>query len=364
MSTLIGTRTRFPAPREATAPAPAEARGLARDEVRMLVARPAGLAHATFRDLPDQLNPGDLVVFNDSATVNAAMDGVLAGRGPVVVHVATTLDNGEHVIELRTTPDAKRSLLDARAGDVVKAGRVAIRLLAPYPHEDSSPTGTGNRLWRAKATGDLRRRLRRQGRPIAYGLGAPPAATLGSRSGGLDRAYPLSAYQSVFSVRPGSAEMPSAGRPFTASVVTRLVTRGIRLAPITLHTGVSSPEAGEGPQPEWFDVSAATAAVVNSTLAEGGRLVAVGTTVTRALESAARQGAAVPSSGWTERVVTPDEPPQLVNGLITGWHDPHASHLLLVEAVAGAELTQAAYDAAVRARYLWHEFGDSALLLP
>jgi S-adenosylmethionine:tRNA ribosyltransferase-isomerase len=146
--------------------------------------------------------------------------------------------------------------------------------------------------------------------------------------------------------------------------VTRLVTRGIRLAPITLHTGVSSQEAGEGPQPEWFDVPRATAALVNSTRSEGGRVVAVGTTVTRALESSVEHGLAVPASGRTDRVVTADEPPQLVGGLITGWHDQHASHLLLVEAVAGPDLTQAAYDAAVRANYRWHEFGDSALLLP
>ena len=158
--------------------------------------------------------------------------------------------------------------------------------------------------------------------------------------------------------------MPSAGRPFTEDLVTRLVTRGIRMAPITLHTGVSSQEAGEGPQPEWFDVPGATAAVVNSTRSEGRRVVAVGTTVTRALESSVHRGLAVASSGWTRRVVTADDPPQLVGGLITGWHDPQASHLLLVEAVAGVDLTQAAYDAAVRAHYRWHEFGDSALLLP
>ena len=350
MSTLIRTRTRFPAPRDATAPAPAEARGLARDEVRMLVARPSELAHATFRDLPDHLAPGDLVVVNDSATINAAADGVLRGRGAVVVHVATTLESGDRVIELRSAPDAKRAVLDAQPGDVVQLGRVALRLVDAYPRGDSSPTGAGNRLWRASVTGDLSRHLRRKGRPIAYGY--------------LDRAYPLATYQSVFSTVPGSAEMPSAGRPFTQDVVTRLVTRGVRMAPITLHTGVSSQEAGEGPQPEWFDVPPTTAALVNSTRDEGGRVVAVGTTVTRALESSVQRGRSAARSGWTERVVTPEEPPQLVGGLITAWHDPHASHLLLVEAVAGPGLTQAAYDAAVRAHYRWHEFGDSALLLP
>jgi S-adenosylmethionine:tRNA ribosyltransferase-isomerase len=316
----------------------------------LLVARPGRLRHAVFRDLPDHLEPGDLVVFNDSATVNAEADGLLVGRGRVVVHVAATLETGQRVVELRTSPDAARAILDAEPGDVVELGRVVLRLDEPYPYPNSSPTGDGNRLWRVHVGGNLDRHLERRGRPIAYGY--------------LDRRYPLSDYQSIFSVRPGSAEMPSAARPFSREVVTRLVTRGIRMAPITLHTGVSSQEAGEGPQPEWFDVPPSTAGAVNATRAEGRRVVAVGTTATRALESAVRNGQSVPMKGWTERVVTPDDPPQIVNGLITGWHDPHASHLLLVEAVAGAELTQDAYDGAVGMRYRWHEFGDSALLLP
>ncbi|HET6166459.1 MAG TPA: S-adenosylmethionine:tRNA ribosyltransferase-isomerase, partial [Marmoricola sp.] len=114
-----------------------------------------------------------------------------------------------------------------------------------------------------------------------------------------------------------------------------------------------------------YAVPQATAEAVNATKARGGRVVAVGTTVTRALESAAREdGVVVEARGWTERVVTPADPPRVVTGLVTGWHDPHASHLLLVEAVAGHDLTQQAYEAAVSEHYLWHEFGDSALLLP
>ncbi|MBW8752340.1 MAG: S-adenosylmethionine:tRNA ribosyltransferase-isomerase, partial [Propionibacteriales bacterium] len=183
--------------------------------------------------------------------------------------------------------------------------------------------------------------------------------------GYLPRRYPLSAYQTVFATTPGSAEMPSAARPFTHGLVTRLVSKGVAIAPITLHTGVSSQEAGEAPQAERFRVPDPTARLVNAVRAGGGRVVAVGTTVTRALESAvAADGSVVERSGWTERVVTPADPPRVVDGLVTGWHDPHASHLLLVEAVAGRELTQRAYEAAVAAEYLWHEFGDTALLLP
>lgn len=342
--------TEFAAPDEQTAPAPAEHRGIARDGVRLLVGTRDGIEHTTFGHLPDHLSAGDLVVVNNSATMPWEIDADLAGRGAIVLHAATRLDDGTWVVELRTRPDAAHAILDARVGDHVEVGPVVLTLLAAYPFA-SSPTADGNRLWRAAADDDLAAHLARHGRPIAYGY--------------LDRRYPLADYQSVFATVPGSAEMPSAGRPFSPEVVTRLVAGGVRFAPITLHAGVSSQEAGEGPQAERYDVPVTTARLVNDTRAAGGRIVAVGTTVTRALESAVDgDGQVRGASGWTDRVITRAEPPRVVDGLITGWHDPHASHLLLVEAVAGEELTQAAYDAAVRERYLWHEFGDSGLLMP
>ena len=159
--------------------------------------------------------------------------------------------------------------------------------------------------------------------------------------------------------------MPSAGRPFTAEIVTDLVTRGVGVAPVLLHTGVSSQEAGEAPLPERFAVPAATARLVNLTRASGGRVVAVGTTVTRALESAADPDGTVRArSGWTDLVLGPQRPARVVGGLVTGWHAPGASHLQLLQAVAGPGLVRRAYAAALRHRYLWHEFGDSCLLLP
>ncbi len=340
---------RFHTAAESTAPAPPEVRGSSRDDVRLLVARPVGIEHPRFGDLPVQLEPGDLVVVNDSATVNAEIDAVRHGV-PIVLHAAGRLDDGSWVVELRTSPHASEPILDAAPGETIGVGELPVMLLAPYPREDSSPTGSGNRLWRARVEGDLRAFLDRHGRPIAYGY--------------LDDRYPLSAYQSVFGRRPGSAEMASAGRPFTDALVTGLVTRGVAVAPVTLHTGVSSQEAGEGPQPEWFHVPATTARLVEHTRAHGGRVVATGTTVTRALESAVVDGTVQESWGWTDRVVTPAHPALVVNGLITGWHDAEASHLLLVEAIAGTELAQAAYDGAVTGGYRWHEFGDSALFLP
>ena len=345
----------FTPPGTRTAPSPPEFRGIARDDVRLLVADGDRVVHTHFRDLADQLDPGDLIVVNTSQTVAGEADARLSG-GDVVVHVAMDLRDGTWVVEVRTAPDASRAVLDAVAGQVLTLAGTdgVLTLLEPYPRSGSSPTGVGNRLWRADYAGaeSLREVLDRVGRPIAYGY--------------LDRRYDLADYQTIFGTTPGSAEMPSASRPFTHEVVTRLVSRGVGIAPVLLHTGVSSQEVGEAPQPEWFEVGESTARLVNSTRAGGGRIIAVGTTVTRALESAiaAGSGLLVAADGWTERVVTREHPAHIVDGLITGWHDPQASHLLLVEAIAGPELAQTAYDAAVDGGYSWHEFGDSALFLP
>jgi len=343
-----------------TADAPAETRGLGRDGVRLLVASEptpgeVRVEHTTFAAIGTHLAPGDVLVVNNSATVAGEVDGRVAGRGAVVVHVATELDDGTWVVELRTAPDAAHPVLDAVEGDVVElaSGGPRLRLDSPYPRPDSSPTGHGTRLWRATQREDctLAEHLATHGRPIAYGY-------LRSR-------FPLEAYQTVFARLPGSAEMASAARPFTADLVAGLVSCGVLVAPVTLHTGLSSQEAGEAPQPERFAVSAETAALVNLVRNRGSRVVAVGTTATRAIESATGpDGVVRTSAGWTDVVISPDRPARVVDGLVTGWHNPDASHLLLVESVAGAALAQRAYDEAVAHRYAWHEFGDAGLFLP
>lgn len=343
-----------------TADAPPEVRGIGRDGVRLLVASESSsgavrISHTTFSAIGDHLLPGDLLLVNNSATVAGEVDARLDGRGAVVVHVATALDDGTWVVELRSAPDAAHPLLDALEGDLVElaSGGPRLRLEAPYPRSDSSPTGRGNRLWRAVDIegSALAEHLATHGRPIAYGY-------LRSR-------YPVDAYQTVFARLPGSAEMASAARPFTASLVAGLVSSGVLVAPVTLHTGLSSQEAGEAPQPERFAVSGETADLVNLVRSRGSRVVAVGTTATRAIESAADpDGRVHPAAGWTEVVISPDRPARVVDGLVTGWHDPDASHLLLVESVAGAALAQRAYDEAVAHRYAWHEFGDAGLFLP
>ncbi|WP_026927284.1 S-adenosylmethionine:tRNA ribosyltransferase-isomerase [Granulicoccus phenolivorans] len=353
-TTLPRPHTRFGTEQPHFAAHPVEADTGSRADVRLLVAGDDTLRHAAFPDLVDALDPGDVLVVNTSATVPGEADAIWYGSGggrPVVAHLAAAPGPREWIVELRTVPNAAHPILDAAPGDLIELPELpaAVRLTAPYP-ELASPTGTGNRIWSASIGDDLRRGLDTRGRPIAYGY--------------LDRRWPLAAYQTVFGRVPGSAEMASAGRPFTAEIVLSLLARGIQFAPVVLHTAFSSQEAGEPPLPEWFELPAHSARVINQARAAGRRIIAVGTTATRATESAVTGDTVQPRSGWTTRVITPQDPPRVIDGLLTGWHNADASHLLLVEAVAGPDLTQRAYDAALAAGYAWHEFGDSCLLLP
>lgn len=350
MTALATPRTQFERSPESDASEPPEARGIARDRVKLLVARPSGIAHAQFADLGDYLHPGDLVVINNSATLAAAVDGTRRGT-PIAVHFASARDNAVWVVELRPAGHATGPLTDVTPGERIELpGGAGLTVLDTHP----LPGWSGSRLWRARVAvegGDVLTYLADHGRPIRYSY--------------VLEEWPLSAYQTVFARQPGSAEMASAARPFSTELVTSLVASGIAVAPITLHASVSSADAGEPPVAEPFDVPPATARLVNLTHAMDRRVVAVGTTVTRALESAAAyDGLVEPHDGWTDLVLGPERPVRAVDGLITGWHDAGASHLLLLEAVAGAELVAAAYDAALAHDYRWHEFGDSALFLP
>jgi S-adenosylmethionine:tRNA ribosyltransferase-isomerase len=345
-------RLDFDVPADLEASEPPEARGLTRDGVRMLVARgdDGSLTHSTFRLLPAFLEPGDLVVVNTSATIPAAVSAVGDDGRAVVLHLSTVLDDGRWVVEPRRPDGRTTTRWDGTAPPprhllLAEDARATATLLEPY--------GTAGRLW--VATLDLPvpvlTWLAVRGRPIRYGY--------------VERAWPISAYQNVYATEPGSAEMPSAGRPFTPEVITRLVAKGVGVSPIVLHTGVASLEPDELPYPERARVPAVTAERVNATRSAGGRVVAVGTTVVRALESAAGDDGAVRAyDGWTDLVVTPERGVRVVGGLLTGWHEPEASHLLMLEAVAGDDLLRRSYDAGLAEGYRWHEFGDVHLLLP
>jgi S-adenosylmethionine:tRNA ribosyltransferase-isomerase len=331
----------FALPADLEAHEPPEARGVGRDGVRLLVGGPDGVSHHVFRDLPSLLRPGDLLVVNTSGTLPAAVP--VRGR-PLAVHFSTELGPRRWLVEpRRAAGKATAPYGDAEAGErFVLPGGAVVALREPY--------GSG-RLWAADVDVPVRPYLARYGQPIRYGY--------------VTRPWPLAAYQTVFATTPGSAEMPSAGRPFTDRLVTRLVSAGIHLAPVLLHTGVASPEVHERPYPERFSVPATTARVVNDTRAGGGRVIAVGTTAVRALETAADGpgGMVRPAAGWTDLVVTPDRGVRAVDGLLTGFHEPRASHLDMLAAVAGGDLLGECYRAALAGGYLWHEFGDVNLLI-
>jgi S-adenosylmethionine:tRNA ribosyltransferase-isomerase len=323
-----------------------ESRGIARDAVQMLVARPGSLTHRHVRDLSAELRPGDLLVVNTSATLPAAVD-LDRERAGQAVHVSTQLDDGAWVVEVRLADRSGPARVDE--GEVLRLpGGVRLRVTGAHPPGQ-------DRLWRAVPSPwhDTVDYLGDHGRPVGYRY--------------LDSPVPLADLQNVYADRGGSAEMPSAGRPLTERVLVSLISRGVVVVPLELHTGVSSQEAHEPPQPERFTVPDATARLVNETRRVGRRVVAVGTTVVRALETVAGPGGRVhAATGWTSLVLGPDRPARAVDGLLTGLHDPHASHLELVEAVAGRALVREAYAAAGEAPtpYLWHELGDTMLLLP
>jgi S-adenosylmethionine:tRNA ribosyltransferase-isomerase len=328
--------------------APAEMRGTGRDDVRLLVSNGEHhVTHATFRDLPSHLRAGDALVVNTSATIPAAIPGVTQHGLVLRLHFSTELPGGLWLVEARlpvgeTTRPFADDLTDV---DVTLAGGGHLRLVDRF--------GESRRLWLATPRLDptVLEYLARHGEPIRY-QHAPGA-------------WPLAAYQQIFGHEPGSAEMPSAARPFTPDVVVDLVRRDVTLTTICLHAGVSSLEAHEMPYPERYRVPQATAAHLNAVHQAGGRVIAVGTTVVRAVETATdTHGVIHPASGWTDLVVTPERGVYAVDGLLTGWHEPQATHLLMLEAIAGRTALERAYREAHNHGYLWHEFGDSHLLLP
>ena len=308
-----------------------------RDEVRLMIAEnDRALVHTHFLDLADHLAPGDLLVVNDSATLPAALPALRADGGAVDLHLSTPDPSNPDrwVVEVRS--DGRRAR--ARAERLTLPAGGSARLIAPY----LSP----NRLWVAQLDlpEPLLDYLAHHGAPIRYAHEPHPR--------------PLQDHQTIFATKPGSAEMPSAGRPFTKRALTRLRERGIGVQRITLHTGVSSQERGERPYPERYAVSHHTAERVNA----AQRVIAVGTTVVRALETVS-DGQVRAGAGWTSLTVTPERGITAVDGLLTGWHEPEASHLLMLEAFAGRELLERSYAAAVAIGYRWHEFGDLHLLL-
>jgi S-adenosylmethionine:tRNA ribosyltransferase-isomerase len=335
----------FVVPQNREAHEPPEERGLARDGVRLMVATRSNgkLEHARFHELPRFLHAGDLLVINTSAQIPAAVAADRADGTELELRLSSPMPDGRWLAELR------------RGHDRFRGGEQGERLSLPGGAHANLVVrwADSRRLWvtELQLPKALDRYLAEHGRPISYGY--------------VDAQWPLDAYQNVYALEPGSVEPPSAGRPFTRELLTRLVAKGVLVAPIVLHTGVSSLERDEQPYPEWYRVPAPTAELVNAVHDWEGRAIAVGTTVARALETVTSPDGTVASGeGWTSLVITPERGMHAIDGLITGLHEPRASHLDLLEAAAGEQLLERSYLAALEHCYLWHEFGDSQLILP
>ncbi len=351
MTVLLPPTPRFTyeLPSDLEASEPPEARGLTRDAVRMLVAYRGDrtLVPSSFSFLTRFLEPGDLLVVNTSGTIPAAVDAVAVGGIDLVVHLSTQLDEARWVVEPRrvTARTTSRWESPPPGRRLQLAGGASLTLEEPY--------GEVGRLWVARLDvgGRVLSWLAAHGRPIRYGY--------------VERPWPIEMYQNVYATVPGSAEMPSAGRPFTPEMLTRLVAMGVGVTPVVLHTGVASLEADELPYPERVKVPQSTAQRVNLARATGHRVIAVGTTVVRALETAVgRDRLACAYDGWTDLVITPERGVQVTDGMLTGWHEPASSHLLMLETLIGRNLLRDSYDAALAQGYRWHEFGDVHLILP
>lgn len=352
----------FELPPELEAHAPPEARGLSRDEVRLMVSYAGDdrVAHARFHELGDFLEAGDVLAINTSATMKAALDARREDGSRLALHLSTHLPGDLWVVEART-PDhtASQPFYGAEYGETLRLPKGATATLhAPYSRERRLSANNRNRLWVATLESlplSLGEYLERYGSPIRYGY--------------VSEEWPISYYRTVYATGiggdSGSAEMPSAGRAFTPELITSLVARGVRVTPLALHTGVSSPEEDEPPYEEFYRVPPQTARLVNSASEHGKRVVAVGTTAVRALESAAdEEGLVHPAEGWTDLVVTPQRGLRAVGAMLTGLHEPRSSHLAMLETLAGRDHLRHTYAEALSKEYLWHEFGDLHLLLP
>lgn len=340
----------FELPQQLACPLPTEERGIARDEVRLLVSNHDGddIQHRKFKDLTGYLTEGDVLVVNDSATLAAALPIRLKSGQAARLHLSTQLDDLHWLAEIRVVQsNQSKRWREGTAGqsfNLPESGQAT--LITPF-YQNSRQL----HLWNISLKLPLpwQEYLQQYGSPIKYQK--------------LDSVYPLDYYQTFFSSVPGSAEMPSAARGFTPEVIRKLLQKGVQIIPITLHTGVSSLETGEMPYPEAVRVSPLNAERINLAKARGKRIIAVGTTAVRAIETAANTaGEVIAFRGQSELYIQPGYEMKIIDGLLTGFHEPEASHLYMLQAFASKQHLRKAYAAAIQQGYYWHEFGDLHLI--
>ena len=354
---IIMPTLNFKLPPELEASEPPEARGLARDQVRLMVSHYGTdrVIHDHFRDIACHLQAGDVLVINTSGTMNAAIPATRSDGTALELHLSTRLPADLWSVEVRRpSSKATEPFRQATPGETLTLpDGGSVTLHTPYDAGQRTAVTQSVRLWVATLNlslplGDY---LAQHGFPIRYSY--------------VNQQWPLDYYQTAYATEMGSAEMPSAGRAFTPQLITRLVAQGIQVVPLILHTGVASLEDHEPPYEEFYRVPTNTAQIITAARQAGKRIIAVGTTVIRALETVTdSEGVTHPGEGWTSVIITPQRGIQAVNGMLTGLHEPRATHLAMLEALTGEQHLHITYRQALEHNYLWHEFGDLHLILP
>lgn len=350
---LLETSIQFELPDLLGCPKPTELRNIARDEVRLLVTTGAGqISHTVFNKVHQYLQKGDVLVVNTSATRASAFHVGLPDKRKGMLHFSTRLNNADWLVEIREIKGDKtirwkggeeEMIFNLYAGSSVKLKRRFYeerKFLHLWIVEFNSRNEQEHEAYMAK-----------YGQPIKYDKLSEP--------------FPLDYYQTFFSTTPGSSEMPSAGRGFTENLVAKLMEKGVVFAPFLLHTGVSSLEENESPYPEYMEINAISAAIINKAKKEGSKIIAVGTTGVRAIESAVNEaGEVTPYLGYTDLYIYDNYRMKIIDGLLTGFHEPKASHLKMLQSLAGFDHIEWAYNLAIENNYFWHQFGDLHLILP
>lgn len=332
----------FQVPEYLNASIPAEYRGIQRDQVRLMALdiNTGKSYHNTFYELDAYLKEGDLLVLNNSRTIPAVLKG----------------KRGKQTIEIRLS----RKISDNEWEALVVGGVFGVGEKINLPGDlTATIKGQGNEaplviLSFSKSGVDLYNDIYKYGEPIHYEY--------------IDTPWPIEMYQTVYASVPGSVEMPSAGRAFSWKLLNKLKRKGVNIAFIQLHAGLSYYGNDRWPNPskhvEAYSVPEETAALINKTKANKGCVIAVGTTVVRALETVAEHtGIVKAQEGITGLYIKKGFPLKVVDGLITGFHEPEASHLDLLTAFIDEKLLMDAYRDALTEGYLWHEFGDMNLIL-
>ncbi len=328
---------------------PSEERGIGRDEVKLMISNKYTneIHHKKFKEIDAFLEEGDVLIVNTSGTMNAALSVELPNSKKGRLHLSTQIASDKHLVEIREVENNEtKRFHDLEAGEQLQlehGGKV--KLIEPYYENKQDKSHI--QLWVVEfdISQDLNSYLEKYGSHIKYF--------------GVDKKYPTEYYQTCFVTEKGSTEMPSAGRAFTPNLITKLIAKGIQFAPILLHTGISSLEANEKPYPEYFSVSQASADVINNAKKNGNRIIAVGTTAIRAIESSLNEeNKVIANEGLTDLFVTPERGLKVIDSMITGFHEPKASHLLMMEALVNREHLELCYQSAIKKEYKWHEFGD------